>query len=196
MKEIGGYFELENFNGASYHSCGIALNCARNALLFATKFLSMKKLRLPYFLCGSVQNACKNANLPISFYRISKDFLPDLQFPLETENAKDRLTHILGRKEECASLYYEDFKKNDKSFSTSPIRKMSVFSQMTMNAIDYISVEKKRNQNYAVLQEILGATNEMQFNMPFAPFCYPYYTKNASIIRKKLATQEIYVPTL
>lgn len=276
MKELGGYFELENFGGTNstpYHSHGIALNCARNALLFSAKSLSIKKVRLPYFLCDSVQNACKKAGLLVSFYRISKDFLPKEQEPtedgewlyivnyygqlttlkimalknkykriivdnvqdffqepvpgvltiyscrkwfgvsdgaylfgidkaktdfenLETQSANGKLTHLIGRKEECASLYYNDFKKNDESFSITPIQKMSIFSQMVMGALDYIDIERKRNQNYLFLQELLGAANGVQFNVPFAPFCYPFYTKNAANIREKLAKQKIYIPTL
>ena len=50
MKEIGGYFGLEEFTDNSMYSDLVAVNSARNALLYVLKARKIKKLFLPYYL--------------------------------------------------------------------------------------------------------------------------------------------------
>ena len=75
MKEIGGYLEFENFNGAHYHNYP-ALNTARASLLFLLKTLGAKKIFLPYYLCDSVKNYLHLHNFNYEFYHINSSFLP------------------------------------------------------------------------------------------------------------------------
>lgn len=60
MKEIGGYIELDTCRHAMLHEDAILLNCGRNALAYLLEARGIKKLYLPYFLCDSVANICKN----------------------------------------------------------------------------------------------------------------------------------------
>ena len=76
MKEIGGYFGLEEFRGEEYHSGLMGVNNGRSALLYILKARTPKKLYLPYFLCDSVSTMCRNNGYEISFYPIGEDFLP------------------------------------------------------------------------------------------------------------------------
>ena len=47
-REIGGYFQLESFSGQEYYCNLVALNSARNCLLY---LLKAKKIRIKFHLC-------------------------------------------------------------------------------------------------------------------------------------------------
>ena len=77
MKEIGGYFELENFSQHEYHESAIKLNCGRHCLTYLVEAYDIKKIYIPFFSCNSVQ--CFNRyfpNVEICFYKINEDFTP------------------------------------------------------------------------------------------------------------------------
>lgn len=76
MKEIGGYFGLEQFAGREYHEGLIAVNSARNALAYLLRVRNIQKLCIPYFLCDSVSAVCAREGCPVEFYSIGDDFLP------------------------------------------------------------------------------------------------------------------------
>jgi hypothetical protein len=56
MKEIGGYFGLEQLVSNEYYSDLISFNNGRNALLYLLKAKNIKKLYIPYYLCNSVSD--------------------------------------------------------------------------------------------------------------------------------------------
>lgn len=85
MKEIGGYFGLEQFSGKEYHSDLLALNNGRNALLYLLKARHIKKLFLPYFLCDSVSNLCDQYGYSYEYYSIDENFMPVFHKQLETD---------------------------------------------------------------------------------------------------------------
>ena len=76
MKEIGGYFGLEEFHNREYHDNLLALNSGRNALAYLLRQRRISKLYIPYFLCDSVSNLCEREKCPIEYYKISADFRP------------------------------------------------------------------------------------------------------------------------
>ena len=115
---------------------------------------------------------------------------------LEQDISKDRMTHILGRFEGTASEYYAWFKENDHSFVETPLRCMSELTRNLLRAVDYEQTRAVRNANYAVLDSALGARNRLTLTAPDGPYCYPFYCENGMQIKKKLAAQKIYVPTL
>ena len=119
-----------------------------------------------------------------------------LKGELDQDTSKDRTAHLLGRFEETASKYYADFKKNDLSFVNTPLRSMSELTKNLLRAIDYEQVRSIRNTNYAVLDRMLGEKNKLRLVAPDGPYCYPFYCENGMEIKKKLADQKIYVPTL
>lgn len=78
-KEIGGYFELEDFRGIEYHDKALALNCGRNALAYLIEARKIQRIFIPYFLCSSVKNVCfQYKSVEVSFYHINEHFLPDI----------------------------------------------------------------------------------------------------------------------
>lgn len=85
MKEIGGYFELEELCGEPFYPDLVPLNLGRTALLYLMKVLGSKKLTVPYFLCDSVTDACKSHGISLSYYHVDADFLPLLDRELEAD---------------------------------------------------------------------------------------------------------------
>lgn len=67
--EIGGYIELDRYRLPMFHENAIALNSARNALLYICKARKIKKLALPKFLCSSIYHVCfRGGRNKILFY--------------------------------------------------------------------------------------------------------------------------------
>lgn len=269
--EIGGYFGLEPLICNEYYKDLIALNTARNALLYVLKARKIQKLYIPYYLCDSVSEMCDREGYTYEFYHINSSFLPvfdkDLsdneylyivnyygqisneqiinlqskykriiidnvqaffQKPvhgidtiyscrkffgvpdgaylstdcmLEDELPEDvssgRIKHLLGRFETgSASTYYQAFQKNDESFKNLELRKMSKLTHNMLGAIDYEKVKKIREENYLFLHEQLKQTNLLDVNVPEGPYAYPFYCKNGVALRRKMAEQKIYIPTL
>lgn len=83
MKEIGGYFGLDNFPGKEYYPHFLKLNTARNALVYLCRARNIKKLYLPYFLCDSVAVACETEGVEYEQYPIGPDFAPGIDIALE-----------------------------------------------------------------------------------------------------------------
>lgn len=76
MKEIGGYFGLEQLLSNEYYKDLIALNSGRNALLYILKAKNIKKLYIPYYLCSSVSDMCRRNGYEFENYHIDRDFMP------------------------------------------------------------------------------------------------------------------------
>lgn len=85
MKEIGGYFELERFEGSGYHKGLLELNSGRNALAYLLRTKKIRTLYLPVFLCDSVSNVCSREGCQVAYYPIDKAFLPVFDRPLEED---------------------------------------------------------------------------------------------------------------
>ena len=82
MKEIGGYFGLEQFSGEEYHKDAIAVNSGRNALLYILKARNVKKLYIPAFLCDTVYKLCEREGYAYEFYSVDNAFMPIFDKPL------------------------------------------------------------------------------------------------------------------
>ena len=84
-KEIGGYFELEQFVSDEYYKDLIHLNSARNALLYLIKSKKIEKVYIPYYLCNSVSNMLERFGYKYEYYRIAADFSPILNKELKKQ---------------------------------------------------------------------------------------------------------------
>ena len=115
---------------------------------------------------------------------------------LETDVSRERMTHILGRFEDCGSAYYNYFRQNDEGFYELPLREMSSITRNILRTVDYEEVRRRRNANYGVLAAALGTTNRLSLTVPDGPYCYPYYCENGMQIKRLLAQKHIYIPTL
>ena len=71
MKEIGGYFQLEEYEGSEYHSEAIALDSGRSCLKYLIASKNISKIYLPFFLCDSIKNACREMVCEYEEYSIT-----------------------------------------------------------------------------------------------------------------------------
>lgn len=270
MKEIGGYFGLEELINNEYYKDLIPLNNGRNSLLYLLKAKNIKKLYIPYYLCNSVSNMLNIYGYKFEYYNINSNFMPifnksldkdeylyivnyygqlnndiiiqlkqkygqiildnthaffqrpiggidtiyscrkffgvpdgaylftdvKIKDNLEVDISKDRMIHILGRYEKTASEYYDDFKNNDNTFRTEPLKYMSKLTHNILGAIDYERVRKIRNENYSYLDSKLGRYNKLELKASDGAFSYPFYMENGIEVRKELSKKKIYIPTL
>lgn len=141
----------------------------------------------------TVYSCRKFFGVPDGGYVACESGLPE---PLSMDLSNDRMTHVLGRFEESASAYYRCFQENDERFYDLPLRGMSRLTCNLLKAVDYETVRKKRNENYAALDAVLGKRNSLRLNAPDGPYCYPFYCKNGMALKKKLAQSRIFVATL
>jgi len=270
MKEIGGYFGLEQLVSNEYYKDLIGLNNGRNALLYILKVKNIKKLYIPYYLCDSVSDMLKLYNYDYSYYNIDAEFMPifndsltdneylyvvnyygqlttdkiinlkqkykqiivdnsqaffqkaianvdtiyscrkffgvpdgaylstdaKIKEELMIDISNKRMSHILGRYEGNAFDYYGDFKNNDESLNSEPLKYMSKLTQNILGAIDYERVCKIRNENYAYLKSKLSIHNKIRLITPDGAFAYPMYMENGIKVRKALIQNKIYIPVL
>lgn len=76
MKEIGGYFGLEELISNEYYKDLIPLNNGRNSLLYLLKARKIKKLYIPYYLCNSVSDMLNIYGYNFEYYNINSNFMP------------------------------------------------------------------------------------------------------------------------
>lgn len=76
MKEIGGYIELDTYNGVMLHNDGLKLNCGRNALAHLIKLHNISVLWMPKYMCDSCDNILDMANVTVKYYHIDMKFKP------------------------------------------------------------------------------------------------------------------------
>lgn len=126
MKEIGGYFGLEQFSGEEYYPELVAVNNARNALLYILKARQVKKLYIPYFLCDSVSKMCDREGYAYEYYSIGKDLLPAFEGNLE-ESEYLYIVNFYGQIDnsrviELKNKYKNIILDNVQAFFQSPIK--------------------------------------------------------------------------
>ena len=120
-----------------------------------------------------------------------------LDEPLPVDVSMHRMKHVLGRFEGVsASDYYDDFKTHEHTFADAELYAMSRLTHNLLRAVDYEDVKRRREENYAVLEKLLGARNALSLKAPEGPYAYPFYTENGMEIKRELAKQRIFVPTL
>jgi hypothetical protein len=78
MNAIGGYFELELRKGKEYHSGALALNTGRNAIEYVLKGRKYKGGLVPAYSCDSILEPFKKLGIPVEFYNINTNMLPDI----------------------------------------------------------------------------------------------------------------------
>ena len=76
MKEIGGYFGLEQLISNEYYKDLIPLNNGRNALLYLLKARNIKKLYIPYYLVNVVSEMCSRNGYSFKYYNVDTEFMP------------------------------------------------------------------------------------------------------------------------
>lgn len=115
---------------------------------------------------------------------------------LEYDFSKDRFKHILGRIENSASEYYDEYKHNEELLGKLPLKKMSKSTKIILSAIDYKKTMNIRSKNFKYLNSKLKKINMLMLGNIKGAFVYPLYVKDAPKIRAELIENKIYVPIL
>ena len=115
---------------------------------------------------------------------------------LPADKSQDRVRYLVGRMEDTAREHYSEMLAANETFSTEIPRKMSKFTQNMLRAIDYEAVKKKRCENYEVLSNLLPNDNPFNRRTPECPFAYPFFHEDGVAVRKYLAENNIFIPTL
>lgn len=87
MREIGGYFEFQHFNGHEYHEGALRFNSARYAIEYVAVVKGFRNVYVPTFLCDSVAGTLCAAGVQIITYPISKEWIPIMEFPVSEDEA-------------------------------------------------------------------------------------------------------------
>ena len=141
-----------------------------------------------------------------TFYSARKFFgVPDgaylytdkpLQHEFEQDCSLERMSHLLKRIDLGAEAGYQDFHNNDDALRHQGIKKMSKLTEAILAGIDYEAAKKKRRNNYLLLEETLGTTNQIHLYLTeeCVPMVYPYMTDD-SLLKQKLIENKIFVAT-
>ena len=117
-----------------------------------------------------------------------------LSEPLPRDESNGRMNFLLGRYERTAAEFYDAYKANNAFFAAEPVKEMSKLTRNLLHAIDYDAVRRRREENFAFLDEQFGSFNMLRLRN--AGFMYPLMIKNGASVRKKLQTEGIYIPLL
>ncbi|MGO1470263.1 MAG: hypothetical protein ACTHW2_09610, partial [Tissierella sp.] len=126
MREIGGYFELDQFINKPYYNNMIELNTGRNALAYLIKAKGIKKVYIPHYLCDSVSGVLKMLSVDYEGYSIDKNFNPLFDKKLE----KDQYLYIVNYYGQISNSSIRSFKEqygaiiidNTQSFFQKPVQ--------------------------------------------------------------------------
>lgn len=126
MKEIGGYFQLDQLINKPYHENIIALNTGRNALFYIIMAKKIEKIYLPYFLCDSVSKLLEKHSVKYEYYHIDTDFLPTLDKELKRYEYL-YLVNYYGQMNDSKIITFKEKYKNiivdnTQSFFQKPIK--------------------------------------------------------------------------
>ena len=109
----------------------------------------------------------------------------------------DKMTYLMGRFERTASEFYSQSALNNDRFIGQPVQRMSKLTENLLRGLDYDRIRRTREKNFGYLDEAFASINRLEITAPAGPFAYPLLIDhNAAEIRKKLASEKIYIPVL
>jgi hypothetical protein len=120
---------------------------------------------------------------------------------LVSDTSWERGAHLMKRIDCGASPAYFQYQAAEAALAEAPPMKMSRLTRRILAGIDYPAIKAARIDNFMHLHLRLGAGNMLSSSIEtalttdsFVPFCYPYLTEGAELLRKQLLANEIYVP--
>lgn len=73
-REIGGYLELERYQGEPYHPGAVALNSARNCLAYLAELRGIERIVLPDLMCDAVSRTCEREGIAVRTFEVGEGF--------------------------------------------------------------------------------------------------------------------------
>lgn len=145
----------------------------------------------------NVYSCRKFVGVPDGGYLVSKralcvDLEPDKvskHFSYLTISAEFGMNEVYAEKMESDRYFYDNYKG------------MSLLSQSLLSSVAYEQIQKKRKENFGVLNQILKERNHFSFDENLAAaYLYPFWPKEsnlgAEVLKKALVSKKIYTPTL
>lgn len=114
---------------------------------------------------------------------------------MEQDTSIERIKHLVGRVEYSANDYYEEFKRNEKSFKNQKIKKMSKFTNLILSNLNYQSMQYIRDRNFCYVHTELQEINRLNIDKDniAGALAYPFlYAQN---LKNILIKNKIYVAT-
>lgn len=115
---------------------------------------------------------------------------------IPTDESFDRMRFLLGRYERTAEEFYQEYIKNNESFSDEPVKRMSRLTGNLLRGVDYEFVKQRRTDHFSFLHKRLKEMNRLSLNVPQGAFMYPFWIEGGNSVRKRLLEHKIYIPTL
>lgn len=169
------------------------------------QILSLRRL-YPSLIVDNVQAYFQEPVAGVdTFYSCRKFFgVPDGAFlhsdikddGLAQDVSYERMKYILGRVERPASELYGVYLECEKEVASWVVLRMSKLTKNLLSGIDYENVRRKRECNFAFLNERLREINQVKVRNVAGPYMYPLYLRHGAEIRKRLLDSKIYIPTL
>ncbi len=119
-----------------------------------------------------------------------------VDFELETDVSYNRMEFLLGRFERGASVFYDEYVKNNEIFAKEPMKKMSALTENILRGLDHEYIKKARTDNWRILHEHLNEYNGLKLKNTENAFAYPLLVKNGREMRNILIGRKIYIPLL
>ncbi len=154
------------------------------------------------FFCPPVSNiptiySCrKYFGVPDGSYLFMEQPDWDLYFALPKETALENLRHLVGRFEQDAQGFYEDFQNHENFVYRDGCKRISRFSENLLRSFDYKRIVEARHRNQEILHKVLRDFNQLQFDVNCSTFMYPFLIKEGEYLKQELIRRKIYVPTL
>lgn len=119
-----------------------------------------------------------------------------LEGDFKQAKSMQRMSHLLKRIEDGAEVGYADYQKEEATLVNRPIERMSKLTDALLGTIDYEKIAQERVTNYRILDEQLGQSNVIHFEMRQGnvPMAYLYLTSDENL-RSKLIKNKVFVAT-
>lgn len=110
----------------------------------------------------------------------------------------DRISHLITRIEIGAEKGFLQYKRNESLLANQPIKRMSKFTQLLMQSIDYERIKTIRNGNFNYLHESLKTFNKLTTLIEksefICPLVYPFLADGNLIRRNELLCNRLFTP--
>jgi hypothetical protein len=115
--------------------------------------------------------------------------------PATQRNTELNYGHLVERLTGNQAKAYELYVRSEANITDCPYD-MSILSERILTAIDYCSVKRSREENFAFFHRNLADVNRFPFDPDkgSTPFCYPLLL-DFVVDKRLLAAQSIYLPT-
>lgn len=131
LREIGGYFEMEENLGKEYHEEALALNSGRNAIAYLVEAAGYKKVYVPDFACDSISVGVSKGGAMVESYKITEDLRPDFTGRI----VKDEAILIINYYGQIDNLELEKYKEK---WGNVIVDNTQAFFQKPVNNIDTV----------------------------------------------------------